>query len=87
MHRLQGLRSTYGGVSDISSSRSTIDCTDFGVTEKYLPALRCLLAVQSSDSARAKELSSRLKVALDKSEDSLPKEAQQAMEALFISKQ
>jgi peptide alpha-N-acetyltransferase len=56
--------------------------------DKYLPALRCLLAAQSLHAEHPKihELSCRLKHALETSSESLPEQSQQVINELFTAK-
>ncbi|KAI5370254.1 Putative tetratricopeptide-like helical domain superfamily, acetyltransferase A, auxiliary subunit [Septoria linicola] len=53
--------------------------------KKYLPALRCLRSIQSADPAHPKseELTSRLKLAVDKDDQPMPAPAKQALTELF----
>lgn len=57
-------------------------------TEKYLLALKCLLALQNIDPNHPKchELSGRFKLALDKLSEPLPKEVQEVVQDLFLGK-
>lgn len=57
-------------------------------TEKYLPALKCLLAAQAinPDHPRCHEQSGRLKHALDHLPEPLPKQSQEVVQAEFLSK-
>jgi N-alpha-acetyltransferase 15/16, NatA auxiliary subunit len=56
--------------------------------EKYLPALKCLLAAQSIDEKHAKvhEQSIRLRRALEQLPEPLPEKVQQVMTSEFLSK-
>ncbi|GIZ40140.1 hypothetical protein CKM354_000349200 [Cercospora kikuchii] len=55
--------------------------------QKYLPALKCLLAIQSANPAhpQKEDLAKRLRTAIDQAGEPLPKPAQQAMEELFLN--
>ncbi|EME49545.1 hypothetical protein DOTSEDRAFT_68353 [Dothistroma septosporum NZE10] len=55
---------------------------------KYLPTLKCLLALQNIDSShpRCHELSARLKLALDNLSEPLPKQVQEIIQELYLSK-
>ena len=57
-------------------------------TGKYLPALRCLLAVQQLDPQHPKshELSCRLRQALDTLPEPLPEKVQSVVKETFLSK-
>lgn len=56
--------------------------------EKYLPALKCLLAAQAvdADNPKCKELSDRLKETLGKLEEPLPPKVKEVMDSAFMSK-
>lgn len=88
MHSWQGLRCTFGDVS----THATLfglkkDVLTYFQTEKYLPALKCLLAIQSANPAhpQKEDLAKRLRTAIDQAGEPLPKPAQQAMEELFLN--
>lgn len=74
----------------MSSSRARI-CDDDAndCTGKYLPALRCLLAIQKllPDSPKCHELGCRLRLALDGLSEPLPKNVQSVIKDAFLSKQ
>ena len=57
-------------------------------TGKYLPTLKCLLAVQNIDPSHPKchELGGRFKLALDKLSEPLPKDVQEVIQNLYLSK-
>lgn len=57
-------------------------------TGKYLPALKCLLAIQSisPDHPKCHELGGVFKLALDNVSEALPKEVQEVVQDLYLSK-
>lgn len=57
-------------------------------TDKYLPALKCLLAAEKLEPKHTKltELATRLKAALEKPAEPLPKQSQQVVDELFLSR-
>ena len=83
------MRSTSGGVS---SCKVITVCQLERVltiaTGKYLPALKCLLALHNinPDHPKCHELGGRFKLALDNLSEPLPKEVQEVIQDLYLGK-
>ncbi|KAK5130211.1 hypothetical protein LTR08_002296 [Meristemomyces frigidus] len=70
------------------SSARTDKCTDGIVAGNYLPALKCLLAIQALQPEHPKwhEQSGRLRVALDGLSEPLPDQVKQVIDETYLSK-